>query len=180
MIRRFNFMIIIAIITSIGCACIFVISCSQSEALATKTVTEQKLEKSASKPVSSNTFAPTYLSEKEDIFDDAMVIYDSSPSVPQGVYNYKGLVYVVVTIDTKKGGILSDTNKESAFKLKSTALLRFNSQLRNEYPSLPAKYTIHSRVVEQGLDDDTGIFRYAVVLRQNDIRKLIEHNNQKQ
>lgn len=111
-----------------------------------------------------NTFAPTYKSDEEDKYYDAIEIYESSPSAPQGVYDYQGLVYVIVVIDTKK---------EDIQYREGTALLRVKALLQKNFPSLPTNFRLRNRVVEKELADD-GIFRYAVVFRQSDIRKLIK------
>ncbi len=110
-------------------------------------------------------FAPTYKSTEEDIYDDATEIYDSSPSAAQGVYSYQGLVFVIVVIDT---------NKEKILFLEETALLRAKVLLKRKFPLLPASFVLDNRQMENDLDDDTGIYRYAVVFRQSDIMKLLE------
>jgi|GEM_PF-6881802 len=109
-------------------------------------------------------FAPTYVSAESDPYFDAVEIYDSSPQASQGVYHHQGLVYVIVCIDT---------NKEQIEYLEGTAMLRTAALLRDVYPGLPPKFHIRNRVVEKKLDDDTGIYRYATVYREQDIlRKL--------
>ena len=134
-------------------------------------------EKEESAPVSSgavapapadtprkNLFAPTYVSSESDTYFDAGEIYDSSSPAPQGVYHHQGLVFVVVCIDT---------NKEQIEYLEGTAMLRTAALLREVYPGLPPKFHIRNRVVEKKLDDDTGIYRYAAVYREQDVlRKL--------
>ncbi|MBQ6471013.1 MAG: hypothetical protein IJJ33_03435 [Victivallales bacterium] len=115
-------------------------------------------------PSSSSLFAPTYRSDAEDKYFDAMEIYESSPSAPQGVYHWQGLVYVIVTIDT---------NKEKLKYLEGTAMLRVQSLLCGDYQFLPRNFTLRNRVLEKGLDDETGVYRYAVVFRERDIRKLM-------
>ena len=113
-------------------------------------------------------FSPTYQSEDEDKYYDALEIYESSQPVPSGIYDYQGLVFVVVVIDTKK---------ESIQYLEGTALLRVKAFLQRGYPSLPTNFNIYNKVVEKELDDDTGIYRYAVVFRQSDITRLIERKD---
>ena len=109
-------------------------------------------------------FAPTYVSSESDTYFDAGEIYDSSPPASQGVYPHQGLVFVIVCIDT---------NKEQIEYPEGTAMLRTAALLREVYPGLPPKFHIRNRVVEKKLDDDTGIYRYATVYREQDIlRKL--------
>ena len=118
-----------------------------------------------------NAFAPTFVSNEEDKFIDALEIYESSPSVPQGIYKYDKLVYVVVVIDT---------TKENIRYLEGTAMLRAKAILQNEYPSLPKNFRLRNRLVEKTFDNNTGLYRYAVVLRQQDISKGIETGDRQQ
>ncbi len=110
-------------------------------------------------------FAPTFTSTEADTYFDAVEIYDSSPQAPQGVYHYQGLVFVIVCIDT---------NKEKIKYLEGTAMLRTVAFLRERYPDLPPKFRIRNRVVEKILDDETGIYRYATVYREKDIRRKLK------
>lgn len=126
---------------------------------------EQESPKNSVPKVVIQKIAPTYKSDEDDAYYDATEIYDSSPAAAQGVYSYQGLVFVIVVIDT---------NKENIRYLEGTALLRVKELLRGEFPSLPANFNLRSRVLEKGLDDDTGFYRYAVVFRQSDIMKLLE------
>ena len=142
-----------------------VVDSASSNALSVKH--EAKTEKVDSKAVKS-AFAPTYQSDEDDKYHDAIEIYESSPSAPQGIYHWQGLVYVIVTIDTQR---------ESIPYLEGTAMLRVKALLQKEFPSLPTEFNIRNRLVEKGLDDDAGIYRYAVAFRLSDIRKLIEEKN---
>ena len=133
----------------------------------TKEAEEKRMaeEKAKAAEAAKLVFAPTYQSTEDDIYYDAMEIYDSSPTAPQGVYLYQGLVYVIVTIDT---------NKEKIQYLEGTAMLRVKALLQNKFPSLPENYRLRNKLMEKEFDDDSGIYRYAVVFRLNDIKKLTE------
>ena len=172
--RRFLLWESIALLTCCGCSSMtfehFSVDNPPLDEVAVKRMAEQKEQQDGATPETArNVFAPTFVSDEEDKYVDAMEIYESSPAVPTGVYHHDGLVFVVVTIDTAR---------ESVQYLEGTALLRVRAQLQNEYPSLPRNFNLRSKVVEKELDDDTGVYRYAVVFRQSDIRKLIEQNKQ--
>ena len=107
-------------------------------------------------------FAPTYKSSNADRFHDAIEIYDSSPKASQGLYRYEGLVFVIVCIDT---------NREKLQYLEGTSMLRTAAILRKHYPGLPPTYHIRNRLVEKTFDDDTGVYRYATVYREKDIKR---------
>lgn len=109
-------------------------------------------------------FAPSYKSTAEDKFHDAVEIYDSSPKASQGVYRYENLIFVIVCIDT---------NKEDIEYLEGTAMLRAAALLRRYYPELPQRFRVRSRIVEKGDEDDSGIYRYAAVYREKDIKRLL-------
>ena len=164
----------IALLACCGCSSMtfehFSVDIPPLDGQAAMTVAEQKTtHEDARQGAVGIVFAPTFVSEEEDKYVDAMEIYESSPSVPKGVYCHEGLVFVVVTIDTAR---------ENVQYLEGTALLRVRTQLQNEYPSLPGNFKLRSKVVEKELDDDTGVYRYAVVFRQSDVRKLIEQDKQ--
>ena len=114
--------------------------------------------------VQKQSFVPTYISTESDQYYDAVEIYDSSPQASQGVYRCQGLVYVIVCIDT---------NRETIEYLEGTAMLRVVALLREYYPGLPPEFRIRSRVVEKRFDEDTGIYRYAVVYRERDIQRKL-------
>lgn len=107
-------------------------------------------------------FAPTYvLRPDETAYARAHDIYESSPHrAAQGVYRLYGLVFVVVRVDT---------NVEKIRYLEGTAMLRAKALLRNAFVELPAQFTLQSRLLENSLDDDSGIYRYALVYRETDI-----------
>ena len=110
-------------------------------------------------------FSPTYKSDEADKYYDAIEIYDSSPKAAQGVYHYDGLIFVIICIDT---------NKENIEYLEGTAMLRTAAILREHYQGLPPTYHIRSRRVEKTYDDDTGIYRYATVCREKDIKRKLK------
>ena len=87
---------------------------------------------------------------------------DSSPKASQGLYRYEGLVFVIVCIDT---------NREKLQYLEGSAMLRTAAILRKHYPGLPPTYHIRNRLVEKTFDDDTGVYRYATVYREKDIKR---------
>ena len=109
-------------------------------------------------------FSPTYKSDESDKYYDAIEIYDSSPKASQGLYNYEGLVFVIICIDT---------NKENIEYLEGTAMLRTAALLRQHYPNLPSRFHIRNRIVDKYQDYDTGIYRYATVYREKDIIEKI-------
>ena len=109
-------------------------------------------------------FAPTYQAAPEKQYAEARRIYDSSPAAAQGAYRHGTLVFVIVVIDT---------NQEKIRYLEGTAMLRATALLREKYPRLPPQFRLRNRVVEKELDDDTGIYRYALVYRLTDIEKAI-------
>ena len=169
MIRRFLLLDCIVFLICIGCAGVTKAQPSLSDTSANGITTEALAEQKSSQETTvsnaaTNTFAPTFKSDEEDKYYDAMEIYESSPSAPQGVYDYQGLVYVIVVIDTKT---------ENIQYREGTALLRVKALLQMSFPSLPKNFRLRNRVVENELDDD-GFFRYAVVFRQSDIKKLIK------
>ena len=69
--------------------------------------------------------------------------------------------------------VVIDTNQEKIRYLEGTAMLRATALLREKYPRLPPQFRLRNRVVEKELDDDTGIYRYALVYRLTDIEKAI-------
>lgn len=109
-------------------------------------------------------FAPTYQAAPEKQYAEARRIYDSCPAAAQGAYRHGTLVFVIVVIDT---------NQEKIRYLEGTAMLRAAALLREKYPRLPPQFRLRNRVVEKELDDDTGIYRYALVYRLTDIEKAI-------
>lgn len=113
-------------------------------------------------------FAPMFQSNLTDAYPDAHKIYNSAAPAPQGVYRHSGLIFVIVVIDT---------NREHLDYLEGTAMLRTTALLWDAFPALPRHFKVRNRVVEKALDDNTGIYRYAVVYREQDInRKLKEQN----
>lgn len=115
-------------------------------------------------PVKHSDFKPQYHSELTDKYPDAITIYDSSPKASPGVYLHEGLVFVIITIDT---------NKESIKYLEGTAMLRASALLRKKYPNLPSQFRIRNRLVEKTYDDETGIYRYAIVCKEVDIKAIL-------
>lgn len=109
-------------------------------------------------------FLPAYQGAPEAQYTEAGEIYDSSPAAAQGVYRHDSLVYVIVVINT---------NREKIKYLEGTAMLRAAALLRQRYPQLSAQFRLKGRVMEEKLDDDTGIYRYALVYRLADIEKAI-------
>lgn len=109
-------------------------------------------------------FAPTYQGAPERQYTEARRIYNSSPAAVQGAYRHGTLVFVIVVIDA---------NQEKIRYLEGTAMLRAAALLREKYPQLPPQFRLKNRVVEKELDDDTGIYRYALVYRLADIEKAI-------
>lgn len=110
-------------------------------------------------------FAPTYRGNPERQYAEARKIYASSPAVTQqGVYEHDSLVFVIVVIDT---------NREKLRYLEGTAMLRAADLLRKKYPELPANFRLRNRMVENRLDDDTGLYRYALVYRLADLEKAM-------
>ena len=165
MIQRFLLLGSIVLLTCIGCASISGEQSSTSDKLpATPPIEQNAPQTNTDSKTAPITFAPTYLSEEDDKYYDAMEIYESSPAAPQGVYHFQGLVFVIVVIDT---------NRENIQYLEGTAMLRVKALMQKEFPSLPANFRLRNKLVENELDDDTGIYRYAVVFRQSDINKLI-------
>ena len=115
---------------------------------------------------SASVFAPTYkLRSGVMAYSRAREIYESSAPPSQGVNQRFGLVFVVVCIDTKS---------ETLRYLEGTAMLRAKALLRQAFPKLPAEFFAQNRQLEKGLDDDSGIYRYAVVFREQDIVKMCE------
>lgn len=110
-------------------------------------------------------FNPTFISKEIDTYIDAIEIYDSSSQHLQGLYHYQNLVFVIISIDTKK---------EDIQYLEGTAMLRTKVLLKQHYPNLPTSYRLRNKIVEKTLDDDTGIYRYATVYRKKDIEKLLQ------
>ncbi len=112
-------------------------------------------------------FDPAYtLRPGESAYARAQDIYQSCTNPPaQGVYRQYGLVFVVVCIDT---------NTEKLRYLEGTAMLRANALLRNAFEDLPAAFTLKNRLLEKTLDDDTGIYRYALVFREIDVKNAID------
>ena len=108
-------------------------------------------------------FSPTFKSKLEDAYPDAFDIYDSSPRASQGVYRCSGLVFVIVVIDTRR---------EQLEYVEGTAMLRAKALVREAFPTLPSYFKARSRLVEKELDDDTGIYRYALVFRERDIKRI--------
>lgn len=129
--------------------------------IAASEVEPVKIVAEASKSVA---FVPTYQGVPEAQYAEAGEIYDSSPAAAQGVYRHGGLVYVIVVINT---------NREKIKYLEGTAMLRAAALLRQRYPQLPIRFRLKGRVMEEELDDDTGIYRYALVYRLADIEKAI-------
>ena len=110
-------------------------------------------------------FTPTYRGNPERQYAEARKIYASSPAVTQqGVYEHDSLVFVIVVIDT---------NREKLRYLEGTAMLRAADLLRKNYPELPANLRLRHRLVEKSLDDDTGLYRYALVYRLADLEKAM-------
>jgi len=70
--------------------------------------------------------------------------------------------------------VVIDTNKEPIKYLEGTAMLRAMALLREKYPSLPPQFRIRNRQVEKMLDDETGIYRYAIACREADIKAKLE------
>ncbi|MFA6724998.1 MAG: hypothetical protein WCS95_10025 [Lentisphaeria bacterium] len=113
-------------------------------------------------------FSPKYISKLSDKYPDALNIYDSSPKPPQGVYLYEELIFVVVTIDT---------NKENIKYLEGTAMLRVIALLREKYPSLPPRFKVKSRVLENKLYDETGLYRYAIACKAAELEAKSGQDN---
>lgn len=129
---------------------------------AVSSAVESKPVKTAAGALKPIPFAPTYQATPEEQYAEARRIYDSSPAAAQGVYRHDTLVYVIVVIDT---------NQEKIKYLEGTAMLRSVALLRRKYPQLPPQFRVRNRVVENELDDETGIYRYALVYRSTDIEK---------
>ncbi|MDR1789277.1 MAG: hypothetical protein LBR12_02835 [Opitutaceae bacterium] len=106
-------------------------------------------------------FAPKYKSAKADAYADARLIYDSSPSASQGVYERDGLVFVIVEIDT---------NAESVRHFEGAAMLRTVALLRKAYPRLPPVIKAPNRLVEKRNDAESGLYRHATVFRLADLQ----------
>ena len=146
---------------------VFIIFCSSCSTLS---IPKEGKHTASTHPTAKNAqaqnirFSPTYKSDEIDKYYDAIEIYDSSPKASQGVYLYDGLVFVIVCIDT---------NKENIEYLEGTAMLRTAYLLRKYYPGLPYKFRIRNRIVEKIHDYDSGIYRYATVYREKDIKQKI-------
>ena len=69
--------------------------------------------------------------------------------------------------------VVIDTNREKLRYLEGTAMLRAADLLRKKYPELPANFRLRNRMVENRLDDDTGLYRYALVYRLADLEKAM-------
>ena len=110
-------------------------------------------------------FAPTYSSAQADKYFDALEIYDSSPRASQGVYRHEGLIFIIVSIDTRK---------EKIEYPEGTAMLRTVALLRKHYPELPPKFNIRNRIVEKGFDEDERFYRYATAYREKDIERKLK------
>lgn len=143
---------------------LFVVLCSGCTTLteSNKITADKQVSVIPESPIS--VFAPTYKSTAADKYSEALEIYESSPKASQGVYLHEGLVFVIICIDTKK---------EEIEHLKGTAMLRTVALLRECYPQLPPNFFIRRRLMERELNDDTGIYRYATVYREKDIKRKI-------
>ena len=102
-----------------------------------------------------------------DTYSEAIGIYRALPQRSQGVYRRSGLIFVIVVIDT---------DQEHLRYLEGTAMLRAVALLREAFPTLPPRFHARNRLVEKRLDDDTGIFRYALAFRESDILELGEQS----
>ena len=110
-------------------------------------------------------FEPSFKPTNNDLFSQANKIYASSPAPDRGVYEYGNLLFSVVVIDT---------NVETIKHLEGTAMLRAVAQLRRKIPERPRQFTTKNRLLEKRLDDDTGIYRYALVYRREDLMQVVE------
>lgn len=115
-------------------------------------------------------FKPVYKSKLKDKYPDAQLIYDSSPKASHGIYEYKGLVFVIVEIDTRQ---------EQVRHVEGTAMLRTTAMLREKHSGLPNRFKAENRLMEKGMDDDGNIYRYATVWRLADIKNLILANQRR-
>ena len=110
-------------------------------------------------------FQPTFQPPPEkNAFDYAYSIYRSSPAAPTGVYTYRGVVFVIVNLDTRK---------VKTRLPKGPAMLRAKKMLEKYY-RLPIGYSLISRQIECRDFRKQKLFRYVLAYRESDILKYCQ------
>ena len=106
-------------------------------------------------------FTPDATHQKIAELKDAFKVYNTAKGRATGVYEYNGLVYVIVNVDYGKEKI----NRRLA---KGTAMLRAKKMLQNTY-KLHSGFNLRSHQLEARDIYQQKIYRYAIVFRKSDI-----------
>lgn len=98
----------------------------------------------------------------EDPIDDADAVYEGNENIPEGVYIYQKLVFVVVAVDLRK---------QHQIEPEGVAMLRERRLLQNKF-KLPETFSITRSVIQNEENDDGTFYRYVTVYRKSDILQL--------
>ena len=98
---------------------------------------------------------------------DADAVYEGNENIPEGVYIYRDLVFVVAAVDL---------SKTYQIVPEGIAMLRENRLLRSRF-NLPEKFSVSRNQIQNGEDDDGKYYRYVTAYRLKDIENISRGNS---
>lgn len=105
----------------------------------------------------------------DDPLDDSDDIYAENENLCQGIYEYQGLVFVVIEIDL---------SQKHEIEPEGVAMLQEKDILCKKY-DLPKKFMIYRKILENGENVAGTFYRYTTVYRLKDILALRQNNHRK-
>ena len=102
----------------------------------------------------------------ENPLDDADAVYEGNENIPEGVYIYRDLVFVVAAVDL---------SKTYQIEPEGVAMLRENRLLRSRF-KLPERFSVNRNQIQNGEDDDGKYYRYVTAYRLKDIENISRGN----